>query len=107
MSKRRSVVKPRSDLERKVLKWCNDVRKGAGVSHMRGFRKGYRLEPYFCPLALTIGCNSEKKAGLATGTIKSYFGGEELKVPAFVRKFIDSFDSGKYPHLDIMEDSHG
>jgi hypothetical protein len=77
-----------------VLEWCNQIREADGLGRLAALPKGTH-SMYSCPIA---------RATLRdAGTIYVYPKGSRGRIlyPSVVREFVEAFDQGQYPELEI------
>ena len=81
-------VTPTTRLERRVLGFCNRIRKELGKKPRKTIEKGTYAGARTCPIALTIGDRASLTSNL-------HVGGHTYECPQYVFTFMERFDSGR------------
>lgn len=109
-----SYVKPRTKLEKRVLAYCNEVRKKFGLRPRKVLRKGVPHHGEKCVVALTIGLSDPFRCYVLCGKVNvgkrivpSIFEDVVLNeyLPRYVRQFTIKFDrqlSKRYRELRLL-----
>jgi hypothetical protein len=102
-------------IEAAALEFCNFVRSCEGLHKVNSLNPGIRGHSKGCVVARTIGYNCEVKSnghgnyvgGIwenANGGIVECGSGRQYAWTSEATKFIDKFDGGQFPHLELERD---
>lgn len=87
-------VKPKTQIERRVLAWCNKQRKNYGFKPRKTISGGHCLNSDSCVITRTAKLNWTERY------IAEAVNGDIIKLPKYIQRFINFFDRGDYPHLE-------
>jgi hypothetical protein len=87
--------------KRRVLKWINEYGSRQGWKPLKSIPKGIRRSSYDCPIARATYLLVDGTHLVDPSCSSTYNGSIVCDLPDFVRKFIDDFDEGKYPELEV------
>jgi hypothetical protein len=84
----------------KVLGWVNRVRKAQGMSPIARLPKGRVMDMCDCPVARALG---GAETVLLVSEFPSNFPIHRVEHPKYVQSFIQAFDAGRYPELEVQQ----
>ncbi|MCW2958135.1 MAG: hypothetical protein JWP18_938 [Solirubrobacterales bacterium] len=86
----------RMALEEAALAWVNEVRRTAGWAALDALPPGVPCEPCDCPIGRAVGGGVEHD-----GRVLLWATGERLELPPRVLAFLEAFDVGAFPELEV------
>lgn len=94
-------VPPSNAEQRKILEFCNHIRKALGRKPVKEFRPGFRDNSQNDVIANTIGGGVEIDQETIQIHVAGYKGESTSPLPGYVQRFIKKFDQGRLPEFEI------